>query len=436
MTNQTKTIPELERILIVSHAHPEIMKGGGQGAAYQLFKELSNYKNCQVVFLAYDFIYSPVKVNTYFSILNFNQSEVILSGGHFDHFLLSQLNTRLVWQDFRDFLNAFQPTIVHFHHYVYLGIELIREVRKYSSKVPILVTLHEYLAICNNHGQMVKTQKNQLCYQSSANDCQKCFPEKAPEDFTLRELYIKSFFNLVDLFTAPSYFLIERYISWGIPKEKIRYLDNGQHIIPSVSPRLLKAGEHRSRFAYFGQLNPYKGVIFLLEAVEKLPRKIRQMINLDIYGANLELQSDKFRHKLLELLQKTQDCVQFLGAYQVEEQPKLMANIDWVIVPSIWWENAPLVIEEAFMHKRPVICSNIGGMAEKVHNNVSGLHFQVGDSTDLADCIYRAATETGLWEKLSNGIADRVTIQEVTDQALKIYTDIKEKRSRNIGQIS
>ena len=43
-----------------------------------------------------------------------------------------------------------------------------------------------------------------------------------------------------------------------------------------------------------------------------------------------------------------------------------MSEIDWVVVPSRWWENSPLVIQEAFMHGRPVICSGIGGMAEKV----------------------------------------------------------------------
>ena len=56
-----------------------------------------------------------------------------------------------------------------------------------------------------------------------------------------------------------------------------------------------------------------------------------------------------------------------------------MAEIDWVVVPSIWWENSPLVIQEAFLHGRPVICSDIGGMAEKVRHGVDGLHFRVGD---------------------------------------------------------
>ena len=66
-----------------------------------------------------------------------------------------------------------------------------------------------------------------------------------------------------------------------------------------------------------------------------------------------------------------------------------MAETDWVVVPSRWWENSPLVIQEAFMHGRPVICSGIGGMAEHVQDRVSGLHFEVGDDQSLADVIWK-----------------------------------------------
>jgi glycosyltransferase involved in cell wall biosynthesis len=53
------------------------------------------------------------------------------------------------------------------------------------------------------------------------------------------------------------------------------------------------------------------------------------------------------------------------------------------------------------MFKRPVICSNIGGMAERIAHEVNGLHFQVGDPRALAAAIHRACTEPGLWERLS-----------------------------------
>jgi glycosyltransferase involved in cell wall biosynthesis len=79
-----------------------------------------------------------------------------------------------------------------------------------------------------------------------------------------------------------------------------------------------------------------------------------------------------------------------------------MDDIDWVVVPSIWWENSPLVIQEAFMYGRPVICSDIGGMAEKVTDGVNGLHFRAGNPRSLADVMTRAAGDRELWAKLSS----------------------------------
>lgn len=427
---------EKQKILIISHAHPKISKGGGENAAYNLFKEIQHRDNYEVIFLAYNPLGSPNNLGTCLEIYALDGSEIILSGGSPDHFIFSQLNTILICNNFRDLLDCFQPTIVHFHHYIHIGLEMIREVRKYSKEVPIIMTLHEYLAICNNDGKMIKTSKNKLCNQAIPTDCHKCFPNKSPEDFQLRELYIKSFFNLIDIFIAPSQFLLNRYMTWGIPQERMVHLDNGLSLNKPASPRTLAFQERRTKFAYFGTLSIFKGTLVIFEAMERLPKEIRRKITLDIYGANLEFQSQDFQNKFSELLEKTTDCVRFHGPYQSEEMPKLMANVDWVIVPSIWWENSPLVIEEALFHKRPVICSNIGGMAEKVEHEQSGLHFQVGSAADLANCIIRAATEEGLWDKLSNGISDRLTIEEVADQTLEIYRQIQDKRSLLNSQLN
>jgi glycosyltransferase involved in cell wall biosynthesis len=425
---------EKQKILVISHAHPKISKGGGENAAYNLFKEIQQRDNCEVIFLAYNPLSSLNNLGTCLKIYALDGSEIILSGGSPDHFIFSQLNTILIWKNFRDLLDCFQPTIVHFHHYIHVGLEMIREVRKYSKNVPIIMTLHEYLAICNNDGKMVKISTHKLCDQAIPADCHKCFPNKSPEDFQLRELYIKSFFNLIDIFIAPSKFLLNRYVTWGIPQEKIVHLDNGLSLNEPASPRTLAFQESRTKFAYFGTLSIFKGILVVFEALERLPKEIRRTITLDIYGANLEFQSQDFQNKFSELIEKTIDCVRFHGPYQSEEMPKLMNNIDWVIVPSIWWENSPLVIEEALFHKRPVICSNIGGMAEKVEHEQSGLHFKVGDASSLAECIARAATEEGLWDKLSNGISERLTIQEVANQTLEIYGQIQEKRSVSNSQ--
>ena len=64
-------------------------------------------------------------------------------------------------------------------------------------------------------------------------------------------------------------------------------------------------------------------------------------------------------------------------------------------MPSIWWENSPIVIQEAFFHGRPIICSNIGGMAEKITDGVNGLHFRVGSPEDLVDRMAQALSDAG-----------------------------------------
>ena len=59
-----------------------------------------------------------------------------------------------------------------------------------------------------------------------------------------------------------------------------------------------------------------------------------------------------------------------------------------------------LVISEAWMFGKPVICSNIGGPAERIQHDVDGLHFQMGNAKALAETIRRACTEEGIWGRL------------------------------------
>ena len=91
------------------------------------------------------------------------------------------------------------------------------------------------------------------------------------------------------------------------------------------------------------------------------------------------------------------------------------------MVPSTWWENSPLVIQEAFKFRRPVICSDIGGMAEKVTDGVNGLHFRAGNALDLADRIEEAVESPGLWDQLRSEIEPPATIAETVDRLLATY---------------
>ncbi|HEY3019645.1 MAG TPA: glycosyltransferase, partial [Solirubrobacteraceae bacterium] len=211
-----------------------------------------------------------------------------------------------------------------------------------------------------------------------------------------------------------------RFIEWGLPAEKVMLEEYGR--TATAGPVPPEDRPRRDRLAFFGQLSPYKGVDVLLEAMRELGRERRRGgaggPRLRVHGANLDLQEHAFQERFHRLLDETRDAVTYAGEYTHAQQSGLMAAADWVIVPSIWWENSPLVIQEAFMHGKPVICSDIGGMAEKVADGVNGLHFRVGDPVSLARVIERAVESPALWDALRAGIpavhgmADHVPVIE------------------------
>jgi len=75
-----------------------------------------------------------------------------------------------------------------------------------------------------------------------------------------------------------------------------------------------------------------------------------------------------------------------------------MRDVDWIVAPSIWWENDPLVLQEALAAGRPVIASDIGGMAEAVRRQSLGLLAPEGDADALAATLTRCLAEQDLWQ--------------------------------------
>ena len=97
------------------------------------------------------------------------------------------------------------------------------------------------------------------------------------------------------------------------------------------------------------------------------------------------------------------------------------ARWHWCIVPSIWEEAFGMVVSEAWMFRRPVLCSNVGGMAERVVDEVNGLHFQVGDPRALASVMRRACTEDQLWERLSAALPEPPSLTEMVSTFRSVY---------------
>jgi glycosyltransferase involved in cell wall biosynthesis len=375
------------RILVASHSHPDISNGGAEIAAYQLYKGLAAHKKTEAVFyLGCDRDASADKAGAVFVQPFDSPNEFLYAMGAFDWFKFANQDPRFP-AAFRSMLAELKPDIVHFHHYINFGVEAFLHVREVLPQAKILLTLHEYLAICNYYGQMVTKGHRNLCYQSSPARCHKCFPERHKADFFLRQQYINRFFGLIDLFVAPSQFLAGRYAAWGIPEKKIAVLEN---MMPHAGEGAiaLPPADGPLRLGFFGQISALKGIDVLFDAAALLEKEELGDVSFDIFG-DYRGQPPEFQKMFLDRLETAGTNIRFHGPYDRQRVDRLMQSVHAVLVPSIWWENSPVVIQEALRNRRPVLCSDIGGMAEKVRDGIDGFHFSAGSPIALATLVRR-----------------------------------------------
>lgn len=415
------------RVLLISVHHPELVRGGAQQVCYELFEGLKADPDFDPVLLAAIDDSDPALYRTGARITGFDgrPDEYLFLGRDYDHFWHKTTNP-LLTESFAEFLTLTRPDVVHFHHFLNLGVDLLTLTRRVLPECRIVFTFHEFLSICNAYGQMVRTTDNSLCAQASAVRCHQCFPEHAPETFFVRKQWFSEHLRAVDVFTVPSRFMIKTYADWGIARERIRHVSNGQRNY-SAGTIAEDPREHRNRFGFFGQLVDGKGVAVLLRAAGLLRAQGFTDFVVEVNGDNLRYATEAgraefegFRAAETERPVEQRNIV-FSGAYQVDRLPRLMSRIDWVVVPSVWWEVFGLVISEAWMFRRPVIASDVGGMAERVAHEVGGLLFPMGDARALAATMHRACTEPGLWDRLVAGLPQPPTRETMVTAFADVY---------------
>ena len=325
-----------------------------------------------------------------------------------------------------EFLGLVKPDLVHFHHFLLIGLDLIAVTRRVLPDVRIVFTLHEFLSICAADGQMLRKYDRSLCTRASGVRCHQCFPERGPEQFFMRELWIKRHLDVVDAFTTPSRFMIDHYVRWGLDAARITHVTNGQRDYNAGQVGASAPGR-RNRFGFFGQMVDNKGVWVILQAVRLLRAEGFTDFTVDINGDNLRYASEARRTEIEafraaeEQLPPDERIVSFNGSYHVDQLAQRMSRVDWCIVASVWWETFALVISEAWMFHRPVIASNIGAMAERITHERDGLLFNVADPRALAETIRRAASEEGLWERLAAGIRPPPSRETMVEGMVDVY---------------
>ncbi len=404
------------RVVIASHSHPEVSNGGAEIAAFQLFRGLQERDDCTAWFIGCDRNGERDQRGTIFT-QPYSDHEYLYNSGAFDWFKFANRDAWFPGEITRLFAEL-QPDVVHFHHYINFGPEVFLHLKRVVPQCRIVLTLHEYLAICNHFGQMVTTGHRSLCYQDSPARCQKCFPEQARADFFLRKRYIQRFFALVDEFIAPSQFLAERYIAWGVPAAKMHVLEN--LMPPSVASVAPPPEDGPLRIGFFGQISGLKGINVLFDAAEELEAQEVTGISLEIFG-DYRSQPPQFQTEFLDRMAKAGRNVRFHGPYDRQQVNRLMQSVHAVLVPSVWWENSPVVIQEALRNRRPVICSDIGGMAEKVRPGIDGLHFPAGSAMALAGLLAQLAQDRGKLTGLAARMSGHPALETPVEAFMELY---------------
>lgn len=182
------------------------------------------------------------------------------------------------------------------------------------------------------------------------------------------------------------------------------------------------------RLGFVGTLAPHKGLDILVRAFGSAP-------DLD---ATLHIHGDTERYasyvEEARALAGDDGRIHFRGAFSREDLERVFSEIDILVVPSRWYENAPGVIFESFAAGTPVVCTNLGGMSEFVRHDVNGLLFGLEDAEDLARQLRRLREEPGLLERLRSGIDPVKTIEDYTDELERLYGTLLERQTKNYSR--
>ncbi len=328
-------------------------------------------------------------------------------------------------------LEEVRPDVVHLHHYFHVGVDLSLLIRRLLPRTGTVLTLHEYMAICLRSGQMVDGQGN-LCLASGARRCATCVSWSI-DTVVARTDYVRRALGDVDLLVTPSEFARRRYLDWGagVLGGDVRVIPNALAFEGRAEPAP-RAGGSGLRLAFIGQHTPLKGLGVLLEAVERVRRTDPAAIaRVDVYGDGSDRFDPGFHAELTSALRAGAPLVRAHGRYAQADLPAILDAADAIVVPSTWWENSPVVIEEALARRVPVICSDIGGMAEKVRDGIDGWQFPAGNAAALAETIVRLAALSSLALPHMRRPAD---VAEIADAHLAAYGEAIERRAAGASE--
>jgi glycosyltransferase involved in cell wall biosynthesis len=260
--------------------------------------------------------------------------------------------------------------------------------------IPIVQMVFNYRLLCAN-GQLF--QNGGVCERClTGNHVHGMLRRCYRQSYAASALYSSCLFihrllrtwrKLVGLFVVPDEFLGKKLAEGGFPAQRMRKVVNPFRVDD------YQANHVRGDYALFvGRLIRPKGIYTLLDACLSLPAG-----RVLIAGGGEELRAAQQHPAVL------QGKAEVLGEVYGNQMRDLLAHCGYVVVPSEWYDNLPVIVCQAFASGKPVIASRINGLPEFVKHEENGLMFPPGNAAALAAQMMRLATECPLYHSLSRG---------------------------------
>lgn len=355
---------------------------------------------------------------------------------------------------FGAFLDRERPDCVHFEHLAKLGTGLIHEATRRG--LPAVYCAHDYypasehytllapdltpidprdpsaqarcdlaLAWLDGRPALGDHHRHVLPEQLTVDEAAQLHEllhgtapglREATERCNLRARNRQRAFQALDRRFATSHFLARALEGMTDAEFAVRPAGIDSKELLQLEPR---AERSTLRIGFLGGVTKHKGVHLLLDATENLDKGCE----VHLFGDS----ADRAYVRDIRARARAQGA-HWHGAYDREDLPRILGEIDVVVVPSLWSENAPFVIREAFAARRPVVVSDTEALAESVRHGVDGLVFAQGDREALHHALAHLAQDPEFFLHLAKNAPAVASIDQEAQAWIDTHEDLLRER--------
>ncbi len=302
----------------------------------------------------------------------------------------------------RAILREARPDVLHTHLLDGFSASVWRQARRFG--IPVIHTAHDYHLLCPRAFLLTRDWK--LCVSPSVG----CRLYRGWHMATTR---------YVDFFASPSHFLLDYHRSRGMRAAGSGVVHNGVPI-PSNAAAIRGARQavNVTRFLLMCRLTPEKGVRVVLQAMARIPSDVPMEL---LVAGRGELESE------VRAAAANDPRITFHGYVAGHDKEALLIAADYMLLPSLWYENAPVTIIEAAAYGLGLVASRIGGIPEFVEEGRTGFLCEAGDIDDFSQTMTRIATRTQTLDDFhehSEALAARFNVGLMTEEYIRHYRNL------------